>query len=89
METITSLETIKSKLKSIIAQDLDINIDLAKIRDDVSLYEEGVGLDSISIVNFIILIENRFGIYFSETDLNHKMFSTLDNLADVISRKLA
>lgn len=88
METATSIETVKFKLKDIILNDLDINVNEGEIQDNVSLYEDGIGLDSISIVNFIVLIESKFNISFTENEMDYNMFSSLDNLAAIISRKI-
>jgi len=87
METV-ALDHVKSELKQIIAYDLDANIDFADIRDDISLFEDGVGLDSITIVNFIVVIENKFNFSFGEDDINARLFSSLNNLAEFISYRV-
>lgn len=87
METIAQNQVI-SKLKEIIAYDLDANISIEDIHEDISLYEDGVGLDSIAIVNFIVLIENRFNISFEENEINGELFSSLNNLAIFINSKI-
>jgi acyl carrier protein len=83
-----SLDETKFRLKKIISQELNVNIRFEDIGDDVSLYEDGVGLDSISIINFVVLIESHFQISFGE-DINAKMFSTINNLADYVHAKAA
>jgi acyl carrier protein len=87
METIAQNQVIK-KLKEIIAYDLDANISIEDIHEDISLYEDGIGLDSIAIVNFIVLIENRFNISFEENEINGQLFSSLNNLAVFINTKI-
>jgi len=87
METIV-LDPIKSKLKEIIAYDLDVNISMDEIRDDISLYEDGVGLDSITIVNFIVLIEEKFDFKFGDNEINASLFSCLNNLAEFINARI-
>jgi acyl carrier protein len=87
METI-DLEQVKIKLRQIIVNDLECNIRLDEISDDVSLYEDGIGLDSIAIVNFVVIIENRFGITFEEGEINAGLFSNINNLSVLVSSKL-
>ena len=55
----SSYEDVKSELKGIIVHDLDVNIKMEDIDDEVSLYDDGLGLDSISVINFIVLIEKK------------------------------
>ncbi len=67
-------EAVIDRLKQIIANELDVNIRAEEIDSDAPLFEEGLGLDSVVIVEFITLIEERFGFRFSEDDLNMELF---------------
>ena len=82
-------ESIKLRIKDIIVNDLDANINATDISDDVSLYDEGLGLDSISIINLIVLLEKKFEISFEETEISARLFGSINNLADTIHSKLA
>ena len=80
--------TTKLKLKELIVNDLDVNVNLEDIKDEVSLYDGGLGLDSIAIINFLVLIEKKFEISFDENEISAKVFSTINNLAELVSLKL-
>lgn len=82
-------QTTIEKLKAIIADDLDVNLKKDDIDENVSLFEGGLGLDSIVIVELISLIEEKFGIEFSDLELNPEYFSSLKILAEFVSQKLA
>jgi acyl carrier protein len=86
METLSS-DIIEQKLKEIIANELDVNMDIDEIDSEISLYEDGVGLDSISIVNLIVQIEEKFQIEFLEADMNSGTFSSISALAKYIQAK--
>ncbi len=77
-----------NQLKHIITDELDVNLNLEKIDENASLFEEGLGLDSIAIMEFITLIEERFGFQFSDAELNLEPFKNLQTLAHFISTKL-
>ncbi len=77
-----------SQLKTIIADELDVNLTVEEIDDNVSLFEEGLGFDSIAIVEFISAIEKHFDIEFDDSELDPQYFSSLQVLADLISRKV-
>jgi acyl carrier protein len=79
---------IKSQLREIIIKDLDANIGAKDISDEVSLYEDGIGLDSISIVHFIVQIESKFKINFDQEDINPDLFGSINNLANFINTKI-
>ena len=81
-------ETLVNRLKAIIAEELDVNLLAEEIDESASLFEDGLGLDSIAIVEFISLIEDQFGFMFSESELSPEFFSSLNVLANLISSKL-
>ncbi|MEM9540467.1 MAG: acyl carrier protein [Cyanobacteria bacterium P01_E01_bin.42] len=85
----TTIDTTIDKLKTIIADDLDVNLKKDDIDEDASLFEGGLGLDSIVIVELISLIEENFEIEFSDLELNPEYFSNLKVLAEFVSQKLA
>ncbi len=83
------IENVIEQLKQIIADDLDVNLKREEINEEVSLFEEGLGLDSVVIMEFISLIEARFGFQFSDDELNMEPFKNLQILARFISTKQA
>ncbi len=81
-------EILMSQLKRIIAEKLDVNLKAEEIDETASLFEDGLGLDSIAIVEFIALIEKHFNIQFADTELNTESFSNLKVLADFVAGKI-
>ncbi|VEN73215.1 Acyl carrier protein [Candidatus Desulfarcum epimagneticum] len=80
-------EAVIKKLKKIIAEELDVNLTADEIDENASLFEDGLGLDSIVIVELIALAEERFGFLLSEDELNPESFTSLRVFADVIASK--
>lgn len=80
-------QTVVNQLKTIVADKLDVNLKLEEIDENASLFEDGLGLDSIATVEFIALIEEDFGIEFGDGELNPELFSNLKVLADFIIGK--
>ncbi len=56
------------------------------IADDVDLFVEG--LDSMALMQLIMLLEQEFGITLGPEDLNRDYFATLGDLSELVSRKL-
>jgi acyl carrier protein len=82
-------EEVKHQLKEIIVNDLDMSIEMQDIDDNASLYDDGLGLDSIAIINFIVLIEKKFGISFNENEISARLFSSINNLADFVGTRIS
>ena len=79
---------IVNQLKTVIAEELDVNLKKEEIDETVSLFEDGLGLDSIAIVELIALTEKNFNIQFADSELNLESFSNLNVLADCIAQKM-
>ena len=81
------MEDTKLQLKQIIIDDLKIPLELTEIRDDVSLYDDGLGLDSITIVNFIVSMEKTFNIDMDSSEISGSIFTNINSLAEFITTK--
>ena len=81
-------EPILNQLKDIIVNTLDVNITYDEIDENASLYEDGLGLDSIAIVDLIVSIEKEFSIAIDDDELNADLFKSLNTLVAFIQTKI-
>lgn len=81
------IDKIVARLKHIIAEELDVNLRIEEIDETAFLFEEGIGLDSVAIMDFLVLIEEHYGFQFSDEELNIELFRNLQILAEFISTK--
>lgn len=83
------MNAITERLKDIIVNDLDIKANREVLQDDVSLLESGVGLDSVSVMEFISIIEEKFEFEFSDEELSMEPFESLKTLSEFIAQRTA
>jgi acyl carrier protein len=57
-----------------------------KIRADEPLISSGL-IDSFSLVDLALFIEDTFGVRIDDTELNAQTFDTLDQLANLIQSR--
>ena len=81
------MSTIVEQLKTIIAEDLDTNIEKEAIDENVPLFEDGLGLDSIATVELISAIERDFDFQFDDSELDPEAFKSLKVLAELVASK--
>jgi acyl carrier protein len=81
-------DIIVNQLKDIIANKLDVNLAYDEIDENVSLFEDGLGLDSIAIVDLIVTIEKTFSLSIEDEDLNADLFKNLKILSEFVRNKL-
>ena len=80
-------EVILTGLKELIAKKLDVNLKLEEIDENVSLFEDGLGLDSIAIVELILTVEKEFSIRIADEEFTKDIFKNLKVLANFIHSK--
>ena len=76
-----------AELKQFIANEIlrDPGYDIA---DDDALISSGL-IDSFSLVDLALIVENTFGVYVDDTELNAEAFDTLRELAELIRDRQA
>jgi len=82
-------DQVLEQVKRIVAEDLDVNLTYEEIDDTVPLFEEGLALDSVILVELISFIEKRFNIELRDDVLNMETFHNLQSVARVIREHLA
>lgn len=79
MQQMTELETQLSKL---IISELNLEVDLERVTPQIPLYEDGLGLDSIDILEIALIISKHYGLELrSDNPDNKTIFASLGNLA--------
>jgi acyl carrier protein len=82
-------EQVVERIKRIVVEDLDVNLSYEDLDETVPLFEEGLGLDSVVLVELISFIEKRFNIELGDEALNMDTFKNLQSVARVIGEHLA
>jgi len=58
------------------------------LTDSTSLAVDGV-LDSIAVLELVLFLETRFGVEFSMRDLDRRRLSSIEQIAALVTEKLA
>jgi len=80
-------ERIVSELKRLIVEELDLHLAPTDIDPDASLFEGGLGIDSIAIVELIAVAEDHFDLRFADEELVVSSFSSIRAFAKMIAAK--
>ncbi len=74
------------QLKSQIIESLNIeDVEPEDIDPNESLYEEGLGLDSIDVLELIVMVEKEYGLKVKNAEIGKKVFQTVQTIADYIT----
>lgn len=79
----TTLQEVRVRLEQILQ---------AAVRDsanpNAAVTSEGFGLDSVALLEFVIELENEFGVLLDDGSLTVERFESLDVLAEFVYQKL-
>lgn len=82
-------QAVLEKVKQIVVEDLDLDLTYEELDETIPLFEEGLALDSVILVELISFIEKRFGIELGDDALNTETFRNLRSIAQVIQTQMA
>jgi acyl carrier protein len=75
------------ELAALIATELNLDVAPADIAPEAPLYGEGLGLDSIDILELALVVSRRYGVRLrSDHADNEVIFGSLSNLARFIAQ---
>jgi len=79
--------TIESTLKNMIVERLFLSIAPEEIVTDASLIEE-YGVDSVSLLELVVGLEEAFGIVIEDSDFDVRNFSSVASLRNFVQARL-
>lgn len=77
---------IEERIKRLIVERINPKLKLEEFTGETPLIGKGVGLDSVSLLELIVVIEAAFGIRFDDRDLTPKLFENVASIADYVCR---
>ena len=77
---------LEREIADLITQALNLDVEAADIDAEAPLYREGLGLDSIDILEIALVVSKRYGIEIkAESEENHQIFRSLRRLAEFVA----
>lgn len=82
------MSELKENLKVQIIEQLNLeDLTPADIQDDTPLFsDQGLGLDSIDALEFIVLLESNYGIKIADPNEGREIFHSVNSLAEYIEK---
>jgi acyl carrier protein len=78
--------TLTREVAGLIVQALNLDVAPADIDPDKPLYGEGLGLDSIDILEIALVVSKHYGVQLrADSEDNARIFASLRQLADYIN----
>ena len=79
-------DTLIAEVARLIVQALNLEVAPAEIAPDQPLYGEGLGLDSIDILEIALVVSKHYGVQLrADSEENGRIFGSLRQLVDYIT----
>ena len=77
---------LEREIAGLVTEALNLEVPAGGIDPEAPLYREGLGLDSIDILEIALVVSKRYGIDIkAESEENHKIFRSLRGLAEFVA----
>src|SRR5579871_4423206 len=74
------------ELAGLFVQALNLEVEPQEIDPDAPLYGDGLGLDSIDILEVALIVSKQYGVQLrADSEENEQIFRSLEHLVDYIS----
>ena len=85
----TPTDTLKAEIKQAIIRSLRLPIAADEIGDSTPLFGDGLGLDSIDVLELVLEIERSFGVAIADEQTGMKVLGSVETIADYITSQRA
>ncbi len=81
-------ETLKARVKEMLVRQLKLQVEPLEITDDEPLFgEEGLGLDSIDVLEVVASVEKEFGVRIESQEEGEKVLQNIETLANFVGER--
>jgi acyl carrier protein len=77
-------DSLRTEIKLAIIRSLRLPITADEIGDDVPLFGEGLGLDSIDVLELVLELERSFGVSVSDEATGARVLRTVNTIAEFV-----
>ncbi len=83
----TVTHALKAKIKEMLVRQLKLQVKPEEIEDDAPLFGEGLGLDSIDVLEVVASIEKEFGVAIRSQEEGERVLTSVGGIASYLVQR--
>ena len=83
------MEDLIKELKRRIVENLQLDRNPDEIDSDAPLFDEGLGLDSLDVLELVVMLDRDYGVEILNMEEGKKAFASVRSIAQYINEKKA
>ncbi len=81
------IDSLRQELKELLVEHLGLeDITPEEIGDDMPLFGDGVGLDSLDGVEIVVMLQRHYGLDVKDMQKGQEIFQSVNTLAEYVAR---
>jgi acyl carrier protein len=80
-------DALKLRIKEMLVRQLKLKVAPAEIEDQAPLFGEGLGLDSIDVLEVVASIEKEFGVAIRSQEEGERVLRSVETVAQFLAEK--
>jgi acyl carrier protein len=79
--------TLKTRIKSLMVENLMLQVPAAEIRDDQLLFgPDSLGLDSVDALQLVVMLDKHFGLKIADPAAARVILQSVDTIAEAVAK---
>ena len=85
-----ALNTLRDRIKSLMVENLMLQVSVAEIRDDQPLFGPGsLGLDSVDALQLVVALDKQFGLKIPDPAAAREILQNVNTIVAAVQKKIA
>lgn len=80
---------MKEEIKKMIIESLELDVELDEFTDEIPLFDGGLELDSVEVLEIVVGLERLFNIKIKDLEDQRKDFYNVNSLVNMVDRYIA